>query len=169
MKWEFSYFPRMLWLLEWGWNGLKNFTKGLRDVKEGGIRTSKAGRMWRLTMKKSTLQVRLNGRVTFDRRIESPSLEFFFCSIKNKIIKKWLIKLANRVFGLSTNAFLKSVKKFLDKEVRTIRRPGSFPHHAPYFASAREDLFYKSLAFRNLCAIALLLLWLEQLAWYWAT
>ena len=86
------------------------------------------------------------------------------------IIKKWftnwLIKLANRVFGLSTNTFLKSVKKCLDKEVRTIRRPpGSFPHHSdhsPYFASAKE--VYKSLAFRNLCAIALLLLWLEQLA-----
>ena len=30
----------------------------------------------------------------------------------------WLIELANRGFGMSTNAFLKSVKKFLDKEVR---------------------------------------------------
>ena len=32
----------------------------------------------------------------------------------------WLIELANRGFGLSTDAFLKSVKKFLDKEARTI-------------------------------------------------
>ena len=49
------------------------------------------------------------------------------------IIKKrftdWLIQLANRGFGLSTDAFLKSVKKFLDKGVRTIRRSGSFPDH----------------------------------------
>ena len=39
---EFSYFPQ-LWLLEWGCNGLKNVTKGLRDVKEGGISARKAG------------------------------------------------------------------------------------------------------------------------------
>ena len=34
----------------------------------------------------------------------------------------WLIELANRGFGLSMDAFLKSVKKFLDKELeaRTI-------------------------------------------------
>ena len=31
-----------------------------------------------------------------------------------------LIKLPNRVFGLSTDAFVKSVKKFLVKGVRTI-------------------------------------------------
>ena len=29
----------------------------------------------------------------------------------------WLIELANRGFGLSMDAFLKSVKEFLDKEV----------------------------------------------------
>ena len=44
--------------------------------------------------------------------------------MKNKNKKKqfadWLIELANRGFGLSTDAFLKSVKKFLDKEARTI-------------------------------------------------
>ena len=34
---EFSYFPQ-LWLLEWGCNGLKNVSKGLRDVKEGGVK-----------------------------------------------------------------------------------------------------------------------------------
>ena len=34
-------------------------------------------------MKKSTLQVRLNRRVTFDRRIEVPSPSFFF-KIKNE-------------------------------------------------------------------------------------
>ena len=58
-------------------------------------------------MKKSTLQVRLNRRVAFDRRIEVPSPD-------------WLIELANRGFGMSTDAFLKSVKKFLNREGRII-------------------------------------------------
>ena len=43
--------------------------------------------------------------------------------IKNeekKSFADWLIELANRGFGMSTDAFLKSVKKFLDKEVRII-------------------------------------------------
>ena len=69
-----------------------------------------------LSMKKS-LQVRLNRRVTFDRRIEVPSPSFFFFLIKNeekKSFADWLIELANRGFGMSTDAFLKSVKKFLD-------------------------------------------------------
>ena len=80
---------------------------------------------------------------------------------------------------MSTDAFLKSVKKFLDKEVRItpfLKQPLAFPHHTPvicyvlfhdarlyfwnrlpdYFASAREA--YKSLACRNLCTITLLLL-----------
>ena len=75
---EFSYFPQ-LWLQEWGCNGLKNVTKGLRDLKEGAISVRKAGLLWGLimSMKKSTLQVRLNRRVTFDRRIEVPSPSFF--------------------------------------------------------------------------------------------
>ena len=93
----------------------------------------------------------------------------------------WLIELANRSFGLSTDASLKSVKKFLDKKVRTCnsrsRSPtipqsfvvfyftmfGSqidlyFSNRLPnYLASAREA--YKSLACRNSCTITLLLLW----------
>ena len=74
-------------------------------------------------------------------------------------------KLGNSGFGLSTDEFLKSVKKFLLKKVRTIpsnsrSRP---PQHTSqsmashFFASAREA--YKSLACRNLCIIMLLLLW----------
>ena len=73
-----------------------------------------------LSMKKSTLQVRLNRGVTFDRRIEVPSTSFFPL-IKNegkKSFADWLIGLANCGFGMSTDAFLKSVKKFLDREVR---------------------------------------------------
>ena len=35
-------------------------------------------------------------------------------------LSDWLIELANRGFDLSTDAVLKSVKKFLDKEYRTI-------------------------------------------------
>ena len=83
-------------------------------------------------------------------------------------------------FGMSTDAFLRSVKKFLDKKVRIIpvlKQPLAFPtipgpvicyvlsHDArlyfwnrlpDYFATAREA--YKSLACRNLCTITLLLL-----------
>ena len=43
-----------------------------------------------------------------------------------------LIELANRVFGLSTDAFLKSVKKFLDKGVRTILPFNSRSRSPPY-------------------------------------
>ena len=56
---------------------MKNVCKGLRDAKEGGISARKAGQMRGLSMKKSTLQVRLNKRVTFDRQIEVPSPVFF--------------------------------------------------------------------------------------------
>ena len=75
--------------------------------------------MWELSMKKSTLQVRLNRRVTFDRQIEVPS-SVFFLKVKMKeknLFAERLIELANRGFGLSMDAFLKSVKEFLDKEV----------------------------------------------------
>ena len=56
-------------------------------------------------MKKSTPQVRLNGRVTFDRQIEVPSPSFFFFFNKNEekqSFADWLIELANRGFGMST-------------------------------------------------------------------
>ena len=51
------------------------------------------------------------------------SLPQTFFLIKNeekKCFADWLIELAKRGFGMSTNAFLKSVKKFLDKEVRIL-------------------------------------------------
>ena len=80
---------------------------------------------------------------------------------------------------MSTDAFLKLVEKFLDKEVRNytiFKTAARVPHHTPvicyvlvydarlyfrnrlpdYFASAREA--YKSLACRNLCTMTLLLL-----------
>ena len=57
----------------------------MRDVKEGGTSARKAGKMWGLSMKKSKLHVRLNERVTFDRRIEGPSPVFIFKQkMKNK-------------------------------------------------------------------------------------
>ena len=84
-------------------------------------------------MKKSTLQVRLNRRVAFDRRIEVPSPSFFLNKNEEKqSFADWLIELANRGFGMSTDAFLKSVKKFLDKEVRIILLTAArVPHHTP--------------------------------------
>ena len=48
-------------------------------MKEGGINARKAGQMWGLSMKKSTLtRVKLNRRVTFNRRIRGPFARFFF-------------------------------------------------------------------------------------------
>ena len=47
---------------------------------------------------------------------------------KKKSFADWLIELANRGFGMSTDAFLKSVKKFLVKEVRIMPfTPLAFP------------------------------------------
>ena len=54
--------------------------------------------------------------------LRSLSQAFFFL-IKNEEIKSFadcLIELANCGFGMSTDAFLKPVKEFLDKEVRII-------------------------------------------------
>ena len=83
---------------------------------------------------KSTLQVRLIRRVTFYGRIEVPLPGFFFGLQKRGInrMSDRLIKLANRVFGLSTDAFVKSVKKFLDKGVRTILPLNSRWRSPPY-------------------------------------
>ena len=39
---------------------------------------------------------------------------------EKKSFADWLIYLANRGYGMSTDDFLKSVKKFLDKAVRII-------------------------------------------------
>ena len=41
----------------------ENLLKEVERCEEGGIRARKAGQMRGLSMKKSTLQVRLNGRV----------------------------------------------------------------------------------------------------------
>ena len=182
---EFSYFPQ-LWLLEWGCKSLKNVTKGLRYVKEGGISPRKAGLLWGLRMKKSTLQVRLNRRVTFDRRIEVPSPSFF----KNKKEMKGKSRLQIGWLSLQTAASAcprmpslisekvptqgsKNYQELLELYQVT---PARVPHLTPviryvlvhnarlYFwnrspdhlVSAREA--YKSLACRNLCTITLLLL-----------
>ena len=62
-------------------------------MKEGGISATKAGLLWGLSMKKSTLQVRLNSRVTFDRQIEVSSPSFFFLrkNEEKKSFADWLI------------------------------------------------------------------------------
>ena len=111
------------------------------------------------------------------------SLPQAFFKIKNeerKSFADWLIELANCGFGMSTDAFLKSVKKFLDKEVRIIpflKQPLAFPTIPQSFVmfyftmlgyifgidcqttlQVQEKLIYKSLACRNLCTVTLLLL-----------
>ena len=57
-------------------------------------------------MKKSTPQVRLNGRVTFDGQIEVPFPSFFFLhkNEEKQSFADWLIELANRGFGMSTES-----------------------------------------------------------------
>ena len=62
------------------------------------------------------------------------SLPHAFFKIKNeerKSFADWLIELANCGFGMSTDAFLKSVKKFLDKNYTIIipflKQPLAFP------------------------------------------
>ena len=99
---------------------------------------------------------------------------------KKKSFVDWLTELGNCAFSMSTDAFLKSAKKFLDKEVRIILlyhlTAARVPHHTPvicyvlfqdarlyfwnrlpdYFVSAREA--FKSLACRHVCTITLLLL-----------
>ena len=76
-----------------------------------------------LGMKKSSprLQVRQNGRVTFDRRKGSSPFFFFlnkkWPSTATKQFADWLIELANGCFSLSKDGFFKSVKTFLNKEL----------------------------------------------------
>ena len=62
------------------------------------------------------------------------SLPQAFFKIKNeekKSFADWLIELPNRGLDMSTDVFLKSVKKFLDKEVRIMpfNNPARVPHH----------------------------------------
>ena len=71
-----------LWLLEWSSNGLKNFLKGLRDVKEGGIRARKVAQMWKCwdwAWRNQAQECRSDKMgVTFDRRKGSSPFFFFF-------------------------------------------------------------------------------------------
>ena len=74
------------------------------------------------------------------------SLPQAFFKIKNeerKSFADWLIELANCGFGMSTDAFLKSVKKFLDKEVRIIpflKQPLAFPTIPQSFVIFSESI-----------------------------
>ena len=104
-------------------------------MKEGGISARKTGQMWGLSMKKSTpTQVKLNRKVTSDCRIEVPSPVFLTKNEgKKKRFADGLTELAKLGFGLSTDAFLKLVKKFLDKKVRT--RPFNSHSHSPPYLS----------------------------------
>ena len=77
--------PGILIQMGWGCNGLKNFSKGLRDVKEGGISaTKRQPKCGDCAWRKSTLHVRLNGRVTLI--VGRALLQFFL--YKNEKKKK---------------------------------------------------------------------------------
>ena len=126
--------PGILIQMGRGCNGLKNLSKGLRDVKEGGIsarkRQPKCGDCaWRT----STLHVRLNGGVTFDRRKgPSPVLK----NEKKKKKKKTVRKLAARVvFPNIFQSFVMFFFTILGSQVDLY-----FWNRMPdYFASATED------------------------------
>ena len=68
------------------------------------------------------------------------ALRQFLFFLKQKMKEKRVAKLGNRGFGLSTDHFLKSVKKFLVKKVRTIpinshSRPPQYPRLLLWFIS----------------------------------
>ena len=88
--------PGILIQMGWGCNGLKNFSKGLRDVKEGGISaTKRQPKCGDCAWRKSTLHVRLNGRVTLT--VGRALLQFFLYKNEKKKKKKLVRKLATRV------------------------------------------------------------------------
>ena len=115
----------LLWLLEWSCNGLKSFSRGLRDVKEGGISARKVAQMWKCgdwAWRNQPLDGRSDKMGEWPLTVGRALLHFFFFLTKNEEQKKnrfadWLIELANGGFSLSTDGFFKSVKQFLSKEV----------------------------------------------------
>ena len=94
--------------------------KGLRGVKEGGISARKAGQMRPGTEHEEIQEIHTpgNGQTKWKSDL----------TVGSQILVNWACK-PRLWLGLSTDAFLKPLKKFLDKEVRLIRRSGSFPHH----------------------------------------
>ena len=131
--------PGILIQMGRGCNGLKNFSKGLRDVKEGGIsarkRQPKCGDCaWR----KSTLHVRLNGGVTLT--VGRALLHFFVYKNekKEKEKEKPIRKLAARVvFPNIFQSFVMFCFTILGSQVDLYfwnRKPDYFN-----FASATED------------------------------
>ena len=113
----------------------ETFLNAMRDVREGGMGARKVAQKWAL--KKSSLQTdRLNGRVIFDRRKDLlPGLT----KNEENQMADWLIELANRGFGLSKDALLKAVEKFLDKDGRT----------APFKDNKPGNKWFRSFIERN--------------------
>ena len=86
-----------------------------------------------------------------------PQAFFLIKNEEKKSFADWLIELANGGFGMSTDAFLKSVKKFLDKEVRIIpflKQPLAFPtipqSFVMFYFTMLKVIFLESIA-RLLC------------------
>ena len=84
---------------KWGCDSLKNFSKGPRDLKEGGISARKTAQMWGLNMKKSTLQVRLNAKVSGFSR-PHPRHILVICHV-----------LSHGIFGIDCQTFLQAQEK----------------------------------------------------------
>lgn len=89
------------------------FFKAMKDIREGGLSTRKAAQKW--GVKKTTLQDWLSRQLNYDRQKGPPSV---LTKTEENQFADWLIGLSNRGFGLSKNAFRKSVKKVLDKDGR---------------------------------------------------
>ena len=83
-------------------------------MKEGGISARKAGLLWGLSMRKS-LQVRLNRRVTFDRRIEIPSQAFFlFPAIPHSFVM-FYFTMVGYIFGIDLQTTLQVQEKLISR------------------------------------------------------
>ena len=115
-----------LWLLEWSCNGLKSFSRGLRNVKEGGISARKVAQMWKCwdwAWRNQAQDCRSDKMGEWPLTVGRALLHFFFFLTKNQKQKKKkpVGRLANwackQGLELVLGWVLSSVKNFLSKEV----------------------------------------------------
>ena len=116
-----------LWLLEWSCNGLKSFSRGLRDVKEGGISARKVAQMWKCgdwAWRNQPLDGTSDKMGEWPLTVGRALLHFFFFFLtknEKQKQKKPVGRLANwackQGLELVLGWVLSSVKNFLSKEL----------------------------------------------------
>ena len=142
-----------LWLVEWGFNGLKNSPKGLRDVKERGISARKTVQMWGTDNWRNQLCRSERNGVSDLWPSEGPCPVF----LAKRRKKPGYLSLQTTL-----DVFLKSVKKFLDKEVRTIplkdTKPGKrlwsfiiFFIPSPFISEYKSSLHWHIIPLKAVC------------------